>query len=289
MKEKDIKKIFKDLNIIITKIKPATNSYNSSVYICFDENSEKKYIFKICNNEKKRKTESEYLLYLNKYILVPDIINNGSKKDVHYIIIEFICGDSMYDEESRKLLDKTIEEIGQLLAKLHTVPLSKIDDNWKEYLLGCLEKTKEVLDGYLGSVNNQKIYEYLKKYINDKLDYNPVLLHMDFRIGNLIFNNDGIYLIDLESVKSGDSVFDFVKMSRILTVHQFKILLKTYNKNRTLDNNFKKKLVFYRLFDSYTSLFWCISKNQINSNYFEINSKVVNKGIKDLNEKGTIF
>ena len=52
---------------------------------------------------------------------------------------------------------------------------------------------------------------------------------MDFRIGNVMFGkNDEIGLIDLESMKNGEYVFDFVKMHRVLTEDKFNILLLNF-------------------------------------------------------------
>ena len=122
-------------------------------------------------------------------------------------------------------------------------------------------------------IYNKLIYE-LDNYI--KMNYYKTLVHMDFRLGNLIFN-DKVYLIDFESIKVGDPVFDFIKMKRILSKKQFNLLLKNY---KYKDNNFYKKMEFYNLFDAYTALEWCINNKQINSDYYNLNLKEVKKYAK---------
>ena len=42
-----------------------------------------------------------------------------------------------------------------------------------------------------------------------------------------------------------------------------------------IDNNFYEKLDFYSLFDSYTSLWWCINKNQIDTDFYKLNYDIV--------------
>lgn len=111
---------------------------------------------------------------------------------------------------------------------------------------------------------------------------------MDFRIGNLMFKKDEIGLIDMESMKNGEYVFDFVKMHRVLTEDKFNILLLGYKEIRKIDDNFFEKLDFYSLFDSYTSLWWSASKNKTDSDFYRTNYAIVRKYLGVLNEKGNI-
>ena len=120
-------------------------------------------------------------------------------------------------------------------------------------------------------------------------DYKNSILHMDFRIGNVMFGNNGeIGLIDFESMKNGEYVFDFVKMHRVLTEDKFNILLLGYKEIRKIDDNFFEKLDFYSLFDSYTSLWWSASKNKTDSDFYRTNYAIVMKYLGVLNEKGNI-
>ena len=88
---------------------------------------------------------------------------------------------------------------------------------------------------------------------------------MDFRVGNIVIENEEVKLIDLESMKNGDYVFDFVKINRIFTKDNFEIFINGYKSIKELDTDFNNKLKFYSFFDSYTSLYWCVSKNSLDS------------------------
>ena len=106
-------------------------------------------------------------------------------------------GENKYDEEADSLTDNQLKNIGIILAKLHSAPLIDEDnDSWINYLNDALEKTQEVLSKVFGK-DNETIYNYLKGYINNELkgNYKNSILHMDFRIGNLMFNEEevGIY------------------------------------------------------------------------------------------------
>lgn len=289
MDNNEIKKIFKELNIDLSDINSASNSFNSNVFIV-KSNEGKKYVLKFCNNEKKMYNESKYMKYLKKYIPVSDVISTGMYKERFYIIQSFFDGKNIYDEEAKNLTDEEIRNIGILLAKLHTCPLLDEDNNyWVEYLKGCVDKTEFTLEKLFGKENNNIIVNFLRKCIDNEiqLDFKNSILHMDFRFGNLIFNND-IGLIDLESMKNGDYVFDFVKINRLLPKKRFKIILDGYNSIKKLDKNFNKKLSFYSLFDSYTSLWWCVSKNQTESNFYKLNYKIVKKCLEKLIKTGEL-
>lgn len=276
MTEESIKSIFSKVNIKTKDIKRATNSFNSNVYIVLSDNN-KKYILKFYKNENKMVCESEYMIYLKNYLLVADIITTGIFNGKYYTIQTFLEGENLFDEKANELNKIQINNIGVLLAKLHSV--RTIDsDNWVNYLNECVDKTVDDLENVFGKKNNNIIYNYIKKYINDKVknNYKSSVLHMDFRIGNLIFKKcNNVGLIDLESMKTGDYVFDFVKLNRILSEDNFNILLNDYKNIKEIDNNFYEKLDFYSLFDSYTSLWWCINKNQIDTDFYKLNYDIV--------------
>lgn len=275
MNETTIKNIFNELDIEITSINSATNSFNSNVYII--NSTGKKYVLKISNNENKMITESKYMTYLSKYINTSKVLKTGTINDKNYIVMTFFEGENKYDEEANLLSKEEIKNIGILLAKLHSAPLIDIDnDSWVNYLTDALEKVQDVLKEVFKE-DNDIIYNYLKNYINNKLrnNYKNSILHMDFRVGNLIFNKDIVGLIDMESMKNGDYVFDFVKMNRNLTKDNFNILLDGYESIRTLDDNFYEKLDFYSIFDSYTSLWWSASRNKIDTDFYKTNYNIV--------------
>ncbi len=291
MNNEKIENIFDKFEIDIKEIKSATNSFNSNVYIITSVD-DKRYVLKFCNNEKKMLNESKYMKYLKPYIPVANVVGTGDCDEKYYIIQSFFEGSNKFDEEANELSDEQVRNIGILLAKLHSCELlDESSDSWIIYLNGCLEKTVETLEKIFGKENNKKISDFLSNYINEKLsnNYKNSILHMDFRIGNVMLGkNDEIGLIDLESMKNGEYVFDFVKVNRLFNNDKFLKFMEGYNTIKAVDSNFEERLNFYSLFDSYTSLWWCATKNQLNSEFYKLNYKIVMKYLAKLNKDGVI-
>lgn len=291
MNNRTIESIFNKLGIEIKKIKSATNSFNSNVYI-ITSNDEKKYVLKFCNNEQKMLNESKYMKYLKAYLPVSDVVGTGKYEERYYIIQSFLEGSNKYDEDANELSDEQVKNIGILLGKLHSCKLLEEDNNsWIAYLNGCIDKTTELLEKKIGTEDNNKIRRFLSNYINNNINdnYKNSILHMDFRIGNVMVGNDcKISLIDLESMKNGEYVFDFVKMNRLLNDNKFLKFMEGYNTIRQVEDNFNERLNFYSLFDSYTSLWWCINKNQLDTDFYKLNYEIVMKYLNKLNMDGEI-
>ncbi len=291
MNNKKIENIFSKFEIEIKEIKSATNSFNSNVYI-ITSTDEKRYVLKFCNNEKKMLNESKYMKYLKPYLPVSDVVGTGECEGKYYIIQSFFEGGNEYDENANELSDEQVKNIGILLGKLHSCELLEEENNsWITYLNGCLDKTVETLEKIFGTDNNNKISNFLSNYINNNIinNYKNSILHMDFRIGNVMFgNNDKIGLIDLESMKNGEYVFDFVKMNRLFNDEKFSKFMEGYNTVRQVEENFKERLDFYSLFDSYTSLWWCVNKNRLDTDFYKLNYKIVMKYLDKLNRDGEI-
>lgn len=279
MENKEILKLCKKHGLNITNIKKADNSYNSNVYIIYDNNT--KYILKITKNEKKRINEKKYYNYLYNYVPTSKVLYSGVYNGKQYNIISFLEGKNVYDEECNNLTKEEIFNIGKLLGKIHSCKIIDEDsDSWIIYLKDCLNKTYLELNELFGKEDNDCINNFLNEYINKKIvnNYKNCLLHMDFRVGNVIIDeNINVGIIDLESMKNGEYVFDFVKVNRIFNKNNFNIFLKGYKSERKIENDFSDKLKFYSFFDSYTSLYWCYTNKQIESDFYKLNYKIVIK------------
>ena len=275
MTKKIIIEIFEKLNIHVNKIVSANNSYNSNVYIIETDNC--KYVFKISNNKQKRLNECKYYNYLSKIIPTAKVIDIGEINDIQYNIITFLEGANLFDEECNSLNESQIYNTGILLAKIHSAELIDEDnDSWIIYLNNVLEKTNDTLEKLFGK-DNKVIVDFLRKFIRLYIEdnYKNSILHMDFRVGNIVIENEDIKLIDLESMKNGDYVFDFVKMNRIFSKENFEIFINGYKSIKELDTDFYNKLKFYSFFDSYTSLYWCVSKNSLDTDFYKLNYNIV--------------
>lgn len=271
--EEKIKNIFKNENEII-EIKKMGNSYSSNVYLLTLKNN--KYIFKVLKTDEKRIVEAEALRHLKKYLNVPKLVKTGISENIYYNVIEFVEGISYEDKDSKKIKKSELLIIGEILAKLHSSKPINNDDPWYDYLLWRIETANKSLDKYLK--NNKSIYLNLLKCLNNKIknNYSLATLHMDFRPGNIIIS-DKLYLIDFESVKNGDPVFDFIKIKRLLTKEQFNDMVEEYKRIRELPSDFEERIDFYNFFDAYTALDWCILNNQVDSDYYKLNIKELKK------------
>lgn len=287
MDETIIKEILKKYKITPLDIKKADNSYNSNVYIIIT--SRKKYILKIYKNKTKRLNEKKYYNYLYNIIPTSKVLYSSSHNNFEFNIISYFSGRNIYDEKYNCLKSDEIFNIGKVLAKIHNSKIiSTSTSSWIEYLNSCIDKTKKELNYLFGKKDNDIIINFLKDYINNNIvnNYKDCLLHMDFRIGNIIINNQGkVGVIDFESMKNGEYVFDFVKMNRIFNKHNFKIFLDGYKSIRKLSKDFDEKLKFYSFFDSYTSLYWCYVNNHTNSNFYKLNYTIVMEYLKELKNK----
>ena len=156
-------------------------------------------------------------------------------------------------------------------------------DNWIEYINKCvnlsIESLKKVIPG-----DYQLVISFLKKYLEKNIlgNYSNCIIHTDFRIGNVIFNKRKVGLIDMESIKSGDYVFDFVKMRKIFNDKNFKIFLDGYSKERIIDDYFYDRLKFYGLFDSIISIEWCNKNNRTSDDYYYNNCKYLLDYLKEI-------
>lgn len=287
MTEKEIKELFKKINIHITNTEKASNSYNSCVYII--NGSKDKYVLKIYNSDKKRLNEKKYYNYLYKYVPTSKVLYSGIYNEKQVNILTFCKGNNIYDEDCNTLSKNQITNIGKLLANIHSLPLLEENNNsWILYLKNRLEKVQESILKVLSKEDNEILKNYIKNYINENIDnkYKNTILHMDFRVGNLIIKNDDeIGIIDLESMKNGEYVFDFVKMYRIFNKDNFNAFLKGYKFIRRLDPMFEEKLKFYSLFDSYTSLYWSIARKKTDTNFYKLNYSIVLKFLNEIKNK----
>lgn len=271
MSVEEIKNIIKE-NII--NVKEINNSFSQKIYYI---EANKKYIIKIYNNISKFENELSYLNYFEQKINVPSVYKHGNNKDDFYIVMEYIDGLNFKDEDILELDDKAYKEIGVLLGKMHSLkPVS--ENKWNEYMLYRIEKNYHILKSQ--GINVDKCYNYLKDKVGT-YHFEEICMHSDFRMGNLVFG-DEVYLLDFESVKTGDAVFDFVKMYRILNAHQFKLLLKGYKTTCILPNNFEERLRYYNLYDAFTTMGWCVEVGRYKSDFYKLNLHHLKKEIKSI-------
>lgn len=272
-----------DIKSIVESIKnddKLGNSFSQSVYLI-----DKDKILKMYNNLDKGKNEFDYLDYFNGNLNVPSVLNSGMYDNRFYIIMNYIEGENYTDEEDFTLDDEMYKKIGTLLGNMHSLDPLK-EDTWKEYMLYRVERNYEFLKSKNVNLDIDSCYNYLKDMIST-LSYESHPMHADFRMGNLILGDEPC-LIDLESVKSGDPVFDFVKLYRIFPQDKFSLFKEGYESVRKLDFDFSDRLHFYNLYDSFTTMGWCIEVDRYESDFYNFNKKFFKEEMNYLCEKGVI-
>ncbi len=272
----DIEKILESIN----SNEKLGNSFSQSVYLI-----DKDKILKMYSNLDKGKNELDYLNYFNGNLNVPVVLDSGMYDNRFYIIMDYVEGENYTDEEEFVLENDMYKKIGSLLGNMHNLDPLK-EDTWKSYMLYRVERNYEFLKSKNIDLDIDSCYEYLKNVIST-LSYESHPMHADFRMGNLILGKDP-YLIDLESVKSGDPVFDFVKLYRIFSKDKFSLFKEGYESVRKLDSDFLDRLHFYNLYDSFTTMGWCIEVNRYESDFYNFNKKFFKEEMNYLCEKGVI-
>lgn len=266
----NIDQVIEKLPYKIKELKVSPNSYSSSVFIATTDNDEK-IVLKFSYNNDKFKKETYYLDYLSHYIKTPRILTTVS----NCIVMTWEDGVNYRDEEVDKLDCKQIYNIGLNLCNIHNVPVTE-EDHWIDYLKRRIDESNESLNGVLDKMFLVKVYNYLVSNIKE-LKYTPCTLHLDYRVGNVIMDKEAVTTIDFESVTIGDYHFDFVKMYRLLSHEQFKLLLDGYKNNREVEDNFYELLDFYNIFDAFCTLDWCIKRNRQDSDFYRDNFKILEK------------
>lgn len=272
MNKENIKEIFKSHGIVVKSLNKANNSFSSDVYIV--STNEDKYIFKSSTNKEKIEKEKKYYNHLYNFLPTSKVIYSGNFNNYYYNIITYFEGNNRFDAEGNSFSKSDLKRLGALLAKLHNCKLLEENDNWISYVNTSINLSIDSINEVIPN-DSQMVISFMKKYLENHIinNYKNCIIHTDFRIGNTIFRDKQVGLIDMESVKSGDYVFDFVKVSRILNKKNFEIFLNGYLKEGTIDDYFYKRLEFYRLFDSVISIEWCKKNNELNTDYYRNNCK----------------
>ena len=267
-----IKKIFKLHGIKVKELVRANNSFSSDVYIV--STNADKYIFKATTSKEKSDRERRYYNHLYNFLPTSKVLFSGEHNNIYYNIITYFEGNNRYDSEGNNFSKTDLRNLGLLLAKLHNCNLIDDNDDWISYINKSINLSIGVLDELIPA-DSRMIISFVKKYLEKNIvnNYQNCIIHTDFRIGNTIFRDEQVGLIDMESIKCGDYVFDFVKVSRILNERNFKILLEGYLKERNIDDYFYSRLEFYRLFDAIISVRWCRENNKVNTDYYNNNFK----------------
>lgn len=256
MMEEKIKEIIKkELQAQVLDIKRITEGYSHYMYNIKIDKEPYEIIIRFSNNTKKNVNLEKEKWVMEKMrennIPAPEILGFYYKEgEEGYMIIEKFRGERLdliwnSIEKNEKL--QIVEEIGELMRKIHEIKLEKfggIEDNgriksdeaFKFRKQGEEMKSspflREVLKDFfydLGRLLSYKTVDpkfvskfvfYISKNL-DKFDYGgkPTFVHSDFSIGHVFVKKiGGKYeiegLIDFEFARSSSPEYDFIKLHR---------------------------------------------------------------------------
>ncbi|MDH6427467.1 phosphotransferase [Paenibacillus odorifer] len=274
-----VETIIKRFNLNVLSIDNVPESFSSQVYKLNLTNGETLYA-KIPYNRDKLYREYRMLELLREVLPVPKVLDFWSGDDL-------ISGALLLSEIkgipcTGAIDDELAFQIGVLHAKLHEVKMPGYgvegldgfqffnQNNWRLYIRNSFEKfiepCKEVLERGLF----EKCINYFKGAFSVLPPPDgPCVVHMDFRQGNILTNNNMVVgIIDFESARGGSSEIDFTKINRYVweVNPQSRISYKEgYSTIRPL-MGLETILPFYDFYDAFGAVVWCknrgIEKNR---------------------------
>jgi len=282
-----IEKYLKELNIKPIEIQQVPESYSSEVYLLI-LNQNQKFILKIPYNQSKYKREIKILKLLEGKLPVPKIINHyfdmEDKRGV--ILLSYIDGVPI----NKEIDDKLAFEMGNLLAKVHSIKMPYFNLNDKEEDWDTSIKTK--FDNWIlecrGNIEDDFLDKCKSKFnqMSKKLPKadGPCLVHFDYRPGNILIKDNKIVgLIDFESSRGGAADIDFTKM-KLYVFDRFKnskkSFVKGYESIRKMPN-IDIALPFYLFFNGVGGLAWCVRRNEIDKEFFIENYNQVKEILRE--------
>ena len=204
---------------------------------------------------------------------VTDIVNNDIMRKInnrYFMAFDWIEGKTLKAEE---ITEKHCEIVGEILAKIHNIDFSKIEDNerkkinieqfdWNTYL-ELAKKENKAYQNILEK-NIDLLYE-LNKKSNEAIKYvneNLVISHTDLDRKNVMWQEYKPFIIDWEASGYINPTIELIQVAwywsggdiENLDYNKFEIVVNSYKKyaKKEIDTNIKK--IIYA--DIYGGLGW---------------------------------
>ncbi|WP_391115960.1 aminoglycoside phosphotransferase family protein [Psychrobacillus sp. L3] len=287
-----LKQIIEKLKLHVLSIEDVPDSFSSTVYKIKKVNQQIVYL-KIPYSKVKLDREYEAIEILSDALPVPRVLEywEGNDEIPGALLLSAIKG----EPTPEKVDEKLAFDIGVNHAKLHNVTpqenttyqgISNVHDQWSTFLethfYGFAEDVKDVIPEDLFKQSIELFEEQRKSLPQPD---GPSFIHMDFRLANIIIQNNQVSgIIDFESARFGSTEMDFTKINRDIfmknprTLEAYQMGYKTIRPLIDLE----VVLPFYRFTDAFNSLGWCkkrgIKKHQqfFNENYVILKSILKN-------------
>ncbi|MBN2479090.1 MAG: aminoglycoside phosphotransferase family protein, partial [Parachlamydiales bacterium] len=202
------------------------DAISSNVYkLDFSKNG-KSLILKILFSKLKFSREFFYLNKLKNIFPVPKIENffEPTIENKGAILIEYIDGSIL---KASELSDDLSYQMGQVLAKLHSIPVDFVEDfsktdpkniDLKKKVVDYLNESLLECKGYV----EDSLLEKCERFVLKELEFikslaGPCIVHRDFRPGNVIFKNNSFKaVIDFENAMISYAEEDFGSMQALV-------------------------------------------------------------------------
>jgi fructosamine-3-kinase len=181
------------------------------------------FIIKISYSREKWENEIRVLKLLKDLYFVPNIIDEGIKYDLRYIIMEKFQGETLIDEIdkfSKKKQLEMIEKLGESLALIHNTGEFNFF-SWEEGKKAKLREVRNYKDKNiirkLQHCENELVKEgtkLLDKYRPKLIDTKPRLTHKDYSLRNILVLESGKLsgILDYEHTEPEDPCLDICSM-----------------------------------------------------------------------------
>jgi len=234
-------------------------------------------------------------------------LNNDIIKKInedYFMVFDWLDGKTL---KAKEITKKHCEIIGKILAKIHNMDFSEIEDNerkkidkqefdWNKYLELAKEKNKDYIE--ILEQNCSLLYE-LNNKSNEALEYaskNLVISHTDLDRKNVMWQEDTPFIIDWEASGYVNPTIELIQVAwywsggdvENIDYNKFEIVVNTYKKysNREIDKNINK-LIYV---DIYGGLEWlnynfkrslCI-ENKYERDEIELAENEIRQSIKEI-------
>lgn len=281
-----INKVIDIFGLDVAHIEDVPESYSSTVVRLILKSGER-CILKLPYNKSKLYREYQILNKLKSVLPVPEVLAfwKGNDSCSGAMLLSHLEGEPATKDVSEKLA----YDMGRLLAQLHKIPMdnySLMDTPSNHWLSTIKDKFYVWYDECIGhletSLLKQCDMQFKKMIATMPEDEGPVLIHFDYRPGNILIKDEEITgIIDFESSRGGSADVDFTKSKIYLwdespgTKGPF---LKGYESVRPVPP-IDRTLPFYEFFNAFGGLAWCVRRNKMTDPFFEENYQLIKKYI----------
>lgn len=259
----------------IEAIGEVPESYSSQVFVLSLARGEKA-VLKIPYNRTKFKRELNTLTMLEDVLPVPRVLDcwEGDGETPPALLLSFLDGEPIQGQ-----IDKDLAwQMGHLLGSMHTIPMpeyslvSQEKSDWKRSLEIMVSAWIGETKGLFSEKESKDIEQQCKTLL-DRLPspQGPVLIHMDYRPGNILIHNGKIRgLIDFESSRGGEVEIDFSKI-KVEVWEQYQGTKETFLAgygNTGVQHRWEETQDFYDYFMALGAVAWSLRRDQRKATFF---------------------